>query len=603
VAELQLPLGTIVLSLPVAITVGDMIASSSLEPLPRALAWGALLALWQTVSQPEFRAGTADFLVDALNLPDPVRRQLRLDRRPAVARPPVPPGLVAGVLADVAAWRGAIDARRGGGAPPAPVGAPAPASAPANTWPRPAAATPAEAADLDAIDAAVDHAAEAGIGLPVVHLDAVAAVDNLWVVGPKGSGKTTVLRALIAHRPGVHIALDPHNTPGKWPSCTVVGGGRNFAAIELGLAKGIGRMDARYKAMDRGEITEAACKARPFTLVGDEWLAITEALPGRRATRDAEADPSAADQLLTLLTEGRKAGLRVMAASHADTATAMGLSGKKDVLKCFDLVVYLGAIAVERVPAAAAMHRPAVVYDPERGAYAQLLIGPVGAAPAPDPAPAAEVEPPVPPATGTTQHLSLSEAELVELMHMQAATAARVVAAAPPRRTDVVSMTVPTPVAATRPTGERLPAPADDLLSGLLASDPGPAASPKTSNLDAQIRAALAADAPPASPPPAQHTLTLDGDGRHLTIHNTVIAAPATQRRAALRRGLTARQRRERAGDYQKVKQVIAAGGSANQAQQEAGIKRERALALARQARAEIAGSERGNQGGSGSQE
>ncbi|MEI8167822.1 MAG: hypothetical protein WCG26_15680, partial [Chloroflexales bacterium] len=78
--------------------------------------------------------------------------------------------------------------------------------------------------------------------------------------------------------------------------------------------------------------------------------------------------------LLDILSEGRKAGICALAASHIDTAEGMGISGEKDMLKCFDMILYLGAMATKYVPTAARMARPAVVYDPEHDVWAQLII-------------------------------------------------------------------------------------------------------------------------------------------------------------------------------------------------------------------------------------
>jgi transposase len=144
--------------------------------------------------------------------------------------------------------------------------------------------------------------------------------------------------------------------------------GRRRARLDLQLDRFIGWMDGRYKGMDDGTVTEAQCHAARRTLVGDEWRAIRKNLPGGKGV------PSAAARLLDILSEGRKAGICALVASHLDTAEGMGISGEKDMLKCFDMVIYLGAMATKYVPAAARMARPAVVYDPEHEVWAQLLI-------------------------------------------------------------------------------------------------------------------------------------------------------------------------------------------------------------------------------------
>lgn len=220
----------------------------------------------------------------------------------------------------------------------------------------------------------------------LLRLEDIADLDNLWVVGPKGSGKTTVLRSLLRLRRGAHVALDPHNTPGKWP-CKVVGGGRRYEQIAGAIEAQVVEMGRRYTEMDAGRLTEAWCAANRRTLVGDEWLSITKNLPARGPLRERgevveDAYPGAAQRLLTVLTEGRKAGIAILTAAHVDTATGMGLSGERDILDCFDRVIYLGAMATKRHAPAARMARPAVVYDPERNEYTPLDVGaPVVAAP------------------------------------------------------------------------------------------------------------------------------------------------------------------------------------------------------------------------------
>ena len=138
--------------------------------------------------------------------------------------------------------------------------------------------------------------------------------------------------------------------------------------IDVQLDRFIAWMDGRYKSMDDGSVTEAQCAASRRSLVGDEWRAIRKNLPG------AKDMPSAAARLLDILSEGRKAGICALAASHLDTAEGMGITGEKDMLKCFDMIIYLGAMATKYVLASARMARPAVVYDPEHDVWAQLII-------------------------------------------------------------------------------------------------------------------------------------------------------------------------------------------------------------------------------------
>jgi energy-coupling factor transporter ATP-binding protein EcfA2 len=214
-----------------------------------------------------------------------------------------------------------------------------------------------------------------------LQLHAIADADNLLIVGAKGSGKTTVLRALLRLRHGEHLSLDPHNAPHKWP-CKVVGGGRDFAAIDSILQGTYLGLNRRYKQLNSGEVSEG--QFRRHTLVGDEWRAISQELPGERAKDSKPAKMSAGEVLIKVLTEGRKVGLCMLAAAHNDTAGSMGMAGDMAILTCFDWIVYLGALAVRKLPEAAKMSRPAVAYHPERDQYflldvsgAAQLAGPI----------------------------------------------------------------------------------------------------------------------------------------------------------------------------------------------------------------------------------
>ena len=199
--------------------------------------------------------------------------------------------------------------------------------------------------------------AAAATTLPLT-LDEVADADNLLIVGPKGSGKTTLLRELLARRSGDHCALDPHNQPGSWP-CSVIGGGLDFGAIHIYLHAVQSRLKGRYQAMNRG-----VAEHPRLTIVADEWRAIAHELPDMR--RDGQLQPGAARIMRNVITQGRKVRLCFIGAAHADTVEALGIAGEGDLRSCFDWVIYLGALAVRKLPEARSQARPAVAYHVER---------------------------------------------------------------------------------------------------------------------------------------------------------------------------------------------------------------------------------------------
>jgi hypothetical protein len=576
---------------------GQMLIDGSLDALPWVIGWGLAVVAFKTATAPGVGRGAMDWLVDSVGVRGDLRDRLGVpEQLPQVAPPPRSRGawrLIDGFSADVRNLKAAVAARRGefaegvySFAEDGAEGGPAPVALAHAARGRSGAARAVDVAAVEALDGD-DHGEDApDIGLAVIRLEDVADLDNLWVVGPKGSGKTTVLKRLLELRRGQHWALDPHNEPGKWAGCEVVGGGRNFAAIDRQIDKFITWMDKRYKAMDAGDVSEEQCKAARRTMVGDEWRAIRSALPGTKAVRGGEGQPSAAARLLDILTEGRKAGICVLAASHADTAEAMGVTGEKDILKCFDMIVYLGAMATKKIPSAAMMPRPAVVYDPEHDVWAQLVVTLPARRAAPAQALALDEDAPEPEPV----------AQVAAPERQRQARAA----AAEGSRPAVVSMRAPV---------------ADPLLAGLLAGNTGRA--PKAQALPAElsalsperaekVRQILARQQQPAPspaptqdapPPTAQQSVTVDQPGGGQVIVNVSQVAPNTARAGrpkAPRKGLSAGDRRRRADEYRAVRAVIARNGSANDAQREVGLKREKALAYARQARAEL-----GRDGGS----
>ena len=223
--------------------------------------------------------------------------------------------------------------------------------------------------------------------VPTVRLSTLTDFDNVFVIGEKGSGKTTVMRTLAAllvqkrrqvrdgrQRPPLVgtvadeiVIFDPHNAPGKWPGITI-GGGSNFAAIGRAFSALHASMRERSREMNRGDREEGAYPGR--VLASDEFFTTNLELK----TVDVSM------LLLQRLTEGRKFCDAVLVATQNDTAESMGITGNADIKKCFDRWVYLGGFVKsrckdERVRQAALASRfPAVVFNPVTGEWAVLTF-------------------------------------------------------------------------------------------------------------------------------------------------------------------------------------------------------------------------------------
>lgn len=206
-------------------------------------------------------------------------------------------------------------------------------------------------------------------GAPTIALSAVAAADNIAIVGPKGSRKTTLMRSIMATRDGMRLVFDPDNSPGKWP-CVTIGGGSNYLAIAGVFAKLHDELLKRSRQLDAGEVKEGDFPRR--TLASDEFWDLTDELK-----RLAKAQKNPALEIGTLLlkriVKGRKYAECAIVVTHNDTLTGLGLpDGAADMKLCFDYFIYTGGMVSLRctdqavLDAALAMDMPMVAYHCER---------------------------------------------------------------------------------------------------------------------------------------------------------------------------------------------------------------------------------------------
>jgi hypothetical protein len=208
-----------------------------------------------------------------------------------------------------------------------------------------------------------------------IKLSTLADADNVLIVGPKGSGKTTVLRTLLSVRGDAQaIALDPHASPGKWP-CMCIGGGLRWDDISAALRRMQRDMQSRFEELSSGATPEGSFPRRSY--VGDEWLTINSELDGKGGTVHA------GKMLISRLTQGRKVGECILVAAQNDTVESLGIQGNADLKGCFDYIVYLGSLVSTRakshgcpadiIEAATKADRVGVVWHPERNNWYVLI--------------------------------------------------------------------------------------------------------------------------------------------------------------------------------------------------------------------------------------
>ncbi len=170
-------------------------------------------------------------------------------------------------------------------------------------------------------------------------------IGHVLIVGETGAGKSTAMRALLAHRQQV-VVLDPHAGPGDWPGGVVKGSGRNFTEIGEFMEYMIDELSKRAEQRRQG-----VNQFMPMTVATDEMPAIA-----------SELGPDVYQNWQKWMREGRKFGLYIVVSTQSTRVKTMGIEGEKDVLDNFTGIVYLGKAAVDEYPdLAASMEWPAVL--------------------------------------------------------------------------------------------------------------------------------------------------------------------------------------------------------------------------------------------------
>jgi len=146
---------------------------------------------------------------------------------------------------------------------------------------------------------------------------------SVLVFGAPGSGKTHFASALVDLKIKTGhevVVLDPHDQPGKWPFCEVVGGGLDYSAIDKAI------LELKKEIKDRYEQYAQGVKTFPSKTYVCEELTLWA------------SHCQYAGRLIEVIPDGRKIGIGLFMIAHNNTMSAVG--GSNGMSAMFKSSVY-----------------------------------------------------------------------------------------------------------------------------------------------------------------------------------------------------------------------------------------------------------------------
>ena len=170
------------------------------------------------------------------------------------------------------------------------------------------------------------------IALPVVaDIRKALSKPHMLILGETGSGKSTLVKFLVASASCPSIVLDPHAAPDDWQGMKVIGAGRKYQDIGDEVSRLVALMDARYDERSNGQKSFV-----PLLVIIDEFPAIASTL-GKSFT----------EQIMLLVRESRKVAIKLVILSQGAEVKTLGIDGQGSIRECFAIVA-IGKFATAR---------------------------------------------------------------------------------------------------------------------------------------------------------------------------------------------------------------------------------------------------------------
>jgi len=182
------------------------------------------------------------------------------------------------------------------------------------------------------VESAMTRLGPQAIALPeVADIRKALAKPHMLILGETGSGKSTLVKFLVASASCPSIVLDPHAAPDDWQGMKVIGAGRKYQAIGDEISLLVELMDSRYEDRNQGQKNFV-----PLLVIIDEFPAIAATL-GKSFT----------EQIMLLVRESRKVAIKLVILSQGAEVKTLGIDGQGSIRECFAIVA-IGKFATAR---------------------------------------------------------------------------------------------------------------------------------------------------------------------------------------------------------------------------------------------------------------